>query len=217
MLMKADRSRIVLAAMAAGGRGAGFNPVQVQKLLFLVDREIPDGCGGPHFEFRPYHYGPFDSAVSRVLGRLAANGKVIVDTAGPYVTYTLSEQGRLEGRAVLDDLSVPASRYLRRASRWVLSQSFWGLISGIYRSYPEMAANTKVPAAAMNRAANASPPPPLSPWRRHPWLVGVAKALGAGPRSGRNVTRDATVTERDWRIVGDDLRRAIEQFSAEGT
>lgn len=36
------RNQIVLTAMAAGGHRASFNPVQMQKCLFLINREIPD-------------------------------------------------------------------------------------------------------------------------------------------------------------------------------
>jgi hypothetical protein len=36
-----NRSDAVLAAMAAAGENATFTPVQIQKLMFLIDREIP--------------------------------------------------------------------------------------------------------------------------------------------------------------------------------
>jgi len=56
-----DRGDLVLAALAAGGVGASYSPVQVQKLLFLIDREAANLVDGPHFSFRPYDYGPFEA------------------------------------------------------------------------------------------------------------------------------------------------------------
>ena len=56
-----DREAFVLMALASGGEKI-YSPVQVQKLLFLLDDNIPDIVEGPHFAFEPYDYGPFDTA-----------------------------------------------------------------------------------------------------------------------------------------------------------
>ena len=65
-----ERSELVLAALAAGGKNASYSPVQVQKLLFLVDREGEKLVGGKHFNFVPYDYGPFDREVYDELARI---------------------------------------------------------------------------------------------------------------------------------------------------
>ena len=65
--MNLSSTQVVSGARAAGGPGIIFNPVQIQKLLFLFDREIPEQVGGPHFQFVAYHYGPFDLEVYGVL------------------------------------------------------------------------------------------------------------------------------------------------------
>lgn len=49
------RDDIVLAGMAAAGPSTKFDAVQLQKLFFLIDREIPQLIDGPHFDFRPCH------------------------------------------------------------------------------------------------------------------------------------------------------------------
>ena len=59
-----SRENLVLAAFASAG-GRRHTPVQAQKLLFLLDREVPS-LGTP-FKFIPYHYGPFDPEVYDVL------------------------------------------------------------------------------------------------------------------------------------------------------
>lgn len=66
------RPEVVLLAMAAGGAGTLFEPARIRILLFLIDREIPEPFGGPHFDFRPYDYGPFDGAIYDELDTLSA-------------------------------------------------------------------------------------------------------------------------------------------------
>ena len=61
---------IVLAALAAS-KGAAHSPVQIQKLLFLLDRKLADRLEGPHFNFVAHNYGPFDRAIYDQLEELA--------------------------------------------------------------------------------------------------------------------------------------------------
>ena len=42
-----DRSTFILAAMAAAGAEARFDPVRLQKFFFLLDRELSGECGWP--------------------------------------------------------------------------------------------------------------------------------------------------------------------------
>ena len=62
-----NRADIVTAGFAAGGPRAVFDLVRTQTLLFLVDRAVSERMGGPFFDFRPHHNGPFDRDVYRVL------------------------------------------------------------------------------------------------------------------------------------------------------
>jgi uncharacterized protein len=73
-----DRQSLLLAALAASD-GATHSPVQVQKLFFLLDSEIPSYTGGPHFHFIPYDYGPFDAAVYDELANLEEQGFVVIE------------------------------------------------------------------------------------------------------------------------------------------
>ena len=70
-----SREEIILAALSPAG-GVPHTPVQVQKLLFLVDRNLPSLIGGPKFNVEPYHYGPFDQKVYSTLGELSRQGLV---------------------------------------------------------------------------------------------------------------------------------------------
>src|SRR5262249_48089118 len=135
-----NRGGLILAALAAGGENAPFTPVQAQKLLFLIDREIPKLVGGPHFNFQPYDFGPFDRTVYDVLHMLTDQG-LVNQSAARYRIYTLSPEGYREGTQLL--LSNPAAApYIRQAARWVHGLSFNQLVAAIYRSYPEMKAKS---------------------------------------------------------------------------
>lgn len=78
------RNDVVLTGMTAAGPDTKFDAVQLQKLFFLVDREIPSLIGGPHFDFRPHHYGPFDRAVYDALDSLLDSGDASVDASSRY-------------------------------------------------------------------------------------------------------------------------------------
>ncbi len=133
----------ILAAMAAGDVSA-FTPVQVQKLLFLLDKKAAPALGGPLFDFRPYDYGPFDREVYDRLDELAASG--LVDIAGQSFKrdrhYSLTQAGLARGQRALDTLPAPVKSYMQRLSRFVTSLSFVQLVSAIYGAYPEMRVNS---------------------------------------------------------------------------
>jgi uncharacterized protein len=136
-----DRSDVVLAALAAGGENATFSPVQVQKLLFLVDRQIPQLVGGPHFRFQPYDFGPFDRTVYDVLETLAEMG-LVYQTVARYRNYTLSPDGYRRGGELLRTCPPSAETYIREAADWVRRLSFSQLVAAIYRAFPEMKVNS---------------------------------------------------------------------------
>ncbi|MDD5523530.1 MAG: hypothetical protein PHI84_22155 [Kiritimatiellae bacterium] len=135
-----NEKSIVLAAMAPA-KSALHTPVQVQKLLFLIDKEIPDLVEGPHFSFRPYDYGPFDSNVYDVLEQLQKQGlaNIIIHK---WRNYQLTENGQEEGTKILKNLDKTAQQYISEASLFVRRLSFNELVSAIYKAYPEMRANS---------------------------------------------------------------------------
>jgi hypothetical protein len=137
-----ERHNLVLAALAAGGENASYWPVQVQKLLFLIDREASALVGGPHFDFKPYDYGPFDRAVYVELDTLSAQGLVSTQNTGRYRVYTLSPEGFRRGADNLHGLGGAARTYMEQAARWVRSLSFQQLVAAIYNGYPDMKVNS---------------------------------------------------------------------------
>lgn len=135
------RKDLVLAALSKGD-GALFTPVQTQKLFFLIDRNIARFVDGPHFNFVPLHYGPFDKAVYEVLEELAGEGMVELIPDRSWTSYRLTEDGRERGTEMAASLSPVAGSYVDRAVRFVRSLSFPQLVSAIYKAYPEMRENS---------------------------------------------------------------------------
>ncbi len=132
-----ERSEIVLAALAAG-EGKSHTPVQIQKLLFLIDREIPELVGGPHFNFEPYHYGPFDRNVYVELDELAEKDYLVVSGDRGWRTYQLTPEGQRIGKGLLEQLPIDTRSYVKKISRFVRQLSFSQLVSAIYKGFPEM-------------------------------------------------------------------------------
>jgi uncharacterized protein len=135
------RQNIVLAGLAPA-RGAGHSPVQVQKLFFLLDREIPTYIGGPLFDFKAYNYGPFDKRVYAELDALAVDGHVELIPKGKWHEYRLTSAGQAIGDSVLVQLPKVPRDYIETASAFVRSLSFPALVSAIYKAYPDMRANS---------------------------------------------------------------------------
>jgi uncharacterized phage-associated protein len=137
------RQKLVLATLAAE-RAASFAPVQVQKLFFLLDRNLSADLGGPLFSFEPYDYGPFDRTVYSELEELAHKGLVAIEAApgAGRRKYGLTAEGYEAGKAALGDLNARVRDYMVRVSEWVRSLSFAELVGSIYKQYPDMKMNS---------------------------------------------------------------------------
>jgi len=122
--------------------GYCYSPVQVQKLLFLLERQIPAAFNGPHFHFQPYHYGPFDSAVYQQLEQSAARGLVLIDHSGSPRSFILTAEGAALGNRALHALPSQVREFVDRTCHFVRTQSFSSLVSSIYKAFPEMRANS---------------------------------------------------------------------------
>ena len=137
-----DKRGILLTALAAGGKDATFSPVQVQKLLFLIDQEASELVGGPHFDFKPYDYGPFDRTVYDELDSLSKDELVETQSADRYQKYILTPQGYERGSKELEKLPPKAISFVTRAAEWVRALTFQQLVAAIYDRYPKMKANS---------------------------------------------------------------------------
>jgi uncharacterized protein len=138
-----ERSSLVLGVMSVA-HGEEFSPVQVQKLFFLVDKNISKYVGGPHFSFEPYDYGPFDKAVYQVLDELQTKGFIesCEVTGHRWCNYRLTVTGQELGQAMFSELPENVKTYLMDLVKLVRSLSFAELVSAIYKVYPEMKVNS---------------------------------------------------------------------------
>lgn len=136
-----NRSDYVLAVLAAG-QGAVHRPVQVQKLFFLLDKEIYSLVGGPYFSFEPYHYGPFDKQVYQAIQALADEGLADIVADKTWQSYRLTPLGQVNGQELLNQLQPAARDYIVKVSEFVRHASFTQLVKAIYQAYPDMRANS---------------------------------------------------------------------------
>lgn len=136
-----NRQNTILAILSAG-ESLSYTPVQVQKLFFLVDKNISDHDYLSLYNFQPYNYGPFDVEVYRDLERLSEQGLATVSMTGRWRMYSLTQEGYKMGRRGLDSLDEGVKQYLQELAKFVQSLSFADLVSAVYKAYPEMRANS---------------------------------------------------------------------------
>ena len=220
--MELGKRQITLAAMASGSQKANFNPVQIQKLLFLVDRELSDLVNGPFFDFQPDRYGPSDGSVYVVLDRLEAENKIQTDSSGPYIRYCLQDSGFEEGTEILKGLSKVATACLAEAAYLVCHLSVEQLLTAINERYPEMAVGNAAFGVALIEAESRRRRAITSYVRRttgQSFLAGFTHFadLAAGHGSNYKLLQDylaagsTDVLVKDaWTAVGESLRKAIE-------
>lgn len=136
-----ERRELVLAALSVAN-GAVHTPVQLQKLFFLIDREIPSLVNGPHFQFHAYNYGPFDPSVYRELEVLELGNLAEAVPQDSWSGYRLTAEGQQLGQSYFNQLDEKARHYITQASEFVRKLSFTQLVSAIYKAYPEMRENS---------------------------------------------------------------------------
>ena len=208
--MKRNREDIVAAAFAASGPGASFDPIRVQKLLFLIDREVAERIGGPFFHFRPYHYGPFDRTIYDVIGRLVVVGDARDDSSGSDPRYLLTKAGYRRGTEVRASFPDPVGDYVARASRWVRLIPYRQMLAAIYRQYPDMAVNSVVRHLGSERPTR---------WQS-PFTRGMTRAfditgtMHRSPDRAVGLESEAEAIGAAWRAVGDHLEDAMVECGA---
>jgi hypothetical protein len=139
-----DRRELLLAVLAAA-KGRPFQPAQIQKAVFLIDKNLPHLIHhGLRYNFAPYNYGPFDRSVYVEAENLKAEGAAVIAPSdnGRWNTYSASDYGVKRGEAILGRLKLKSRRYIESIVEWVLAQSFGSLVKAIYDAYPEMKQNS---------------------------------------------------------------------------
>lgn len=136
-----NKRELVLLALYSTGNKC-LTPVQIQKLVFLIEKNLPSLKGKPVFNFQPYNYGPFDKEVYSTLDDLAEAEMVEISRSGRWPTYKILNSGRDyidEMHSCLDDKE---RSYIASLGEFVTSLSFSELVTAIYQAYPSMRKNS---------------------------------------------------------------------------
>ncbi len=136
-----NRREVILASLAPA-EGGLHSPAQVQKLLFLIDRQIPLLVGGPHFNFEPYDYGPFDKTIYDDLAELSSTGLLEMVQDRTWRSCRLTVTGQREGERLLSSIPGNGVEFIKKVSSFVRQVSFAELVTAIYKAYPEMKKNS---------------------------------------------------------------------------
>ena len=133
---------LLLASLGAAKQHP-HTPVQIQKLIFLVEQNVADRLGGPYFAFKPYDYGPFDAQLYDYLREMERKGIVIsTATSGGWKSYALTDTGLHEAERISTTIDPYSLDYIQRASNFVRGLSFSDLVAAIYKAYPAMKENS---------------------------------------------------------------------------
>ncbi|TAK25368.1 MAG: hypothetical protein EPO26_03050 [Chloroflexota bacterium] len=132
-----------LITIASADR-ASLSPVQLQKALFLLGKELPGEVGDDFYEFVPYHYGPFSSAVSADAITLQRDDLVEIERpiGQRYVEYRVTTKGVAAAADLRARASVKAVEYLDQVVKWARTRSFAELVRAVYAKYPDMQVNS---------------------------------------------------------------------------
>jgi len=139
-----SRDKFILAVLATSP-DYQYTPVQLQKIFFLLDRNLDNQVKyTPHFNFIPYHYGPFDKGVYEDLNELELEGLVEIKYTGfnNLKNYHLTKEGSILGEKELENIDKKYVDYIKRVNDFVRGLSFEQLIKAIYKEYPDMKVNS---------------------------------------------------------------------------
>lgn len=132
----------LLALASAGGKP--LTPVQLQKALFLLGRELPKVTGKNYYRFVPHNFGPFDPTIYHDSEQLEDEGfvSVLYQAGRRWPVYSVTPRGLQRAHELEKSAPVTGVEYLRKAVKWARSLSFQQLVQAIYREYPEYRVNS---------------------------------------------------------------------------
>jgi hypothetical protein len=138
-----ERRDWALLAIDAG-QGQPLSPVQLQKSLFMLGRNLASQVGWDFYEFNAYDYGPFDVKVYQDVDDLVHQGLVYSQRqpGRSWNEFAVTPLGATRAHELAVSAPQEAIEYLRAIVKWAQSLSFSQLVSAIYRMYPEQRANS---------------------------------------------------------------------------
>lgn len=126
---------------------AVYGKTKLQKLAFLVQREMEGTPFDGVFDFQPYYYGPFTPEIYDVVENVEKRNFISVqerraEKEGDVVhahDYELTSQGEERARDFVESLPSDQREQLRKLVETYNFRSLAKLLEYTYEEYPEMA------------------------------------------------------------------------------
>jgi hypothetical protein len=121
-----------------------LTPVQMQKALFLLEKQAHDLIPTDFYSFAAYNYGPFSSQIYDDLNEHAREGRIVFNqTPGrSWSSYLITPVGELRATMVTSEIDIDLLNYLDDLVIWVKSLRFSELVGAVYKAYPDYAKNS---------------------------------------------------------------------------
>jgi hypothetical protein len=127
-----------LLLTVAAAEGESMSPVQLQKTLFLMGKEVgARRLARPFYKFVPYDYGVFCADIYSDAEFLDSSGLVEITYGGRYKQYSATGEGLAEAAVLRESANDNAIEFLDSVVKWVRSLSFDELVRAMYKKYPE--------------------------------------------------------------------------------
>ena len=135
------RENWTLLTIASGNQP--LTPAQLQKSIFLIQKNFEGLDGIKDYNFVPYNYGPFDRAVYQDAESLEAEGLVasVPSGSGRWVNYVATAKGRDHLEKVIK-VDKKIQEEVSSIVELTQSLSFNALVREIYKEFPEMKINS---------------------------------------------------------------------------
>ena len=113
--------------------------------VFLLQEkgQASPSLGGTHFDFKPYHFGPYDKDIYSELENLTRQGWIEISfTPSGIRQYRLTPTCQEQADRLLEQMDARSRKFVQKASLWILEKDFFQLVQAIYRAFPHMAENS---------------------------------------------------------------------------
>ncbi len=121
-----------------------LSPLQIQKSLFLLSKDVSGISEKAFYQFEPYDYGPFDSDIYTESDRFEEEGLVSIDNPKErgMRRYRITKKGSEYIEPKINKLEPDDRKVLDDTVAFVKGQSFSSLVHSIYKRFPEFKENS---------------------------------------------------------------------------
>jgi uncharacterized protein YwgA len=141
MKVRVERKHWVLLALAAGAPN-GFTPIQLQKSVFLIGKDLK--LRKTFYSFSPYDYGPFTPEIYADAEELEVEGLVNISFLrfSGWREYSATQEGLEKANEILEENPPELRPRLNSVVADVLGKSFRDLVTDVYERFPDYSVNS---------------------------------------------------------------------------